>query len=416
VPAWQASRTNVSEVMKEGGRSSAGSGGRWLRNALVMTEVALSLVLLIGAALLLRSFSRLVHVDPGFRPDTVLAFLVSLPRVSYKEDAQRAAFFDQLLERLEGLPGVTSAGMIQSLPIRDDYFLSFSVRGRPSPNASDPSASYRVVAPGYFDTLGIPLRRGRRFTTHDASGSPMVAIVDEAFARRYFPGEDPIGRGISVGNGTDGFYEIVGIVGDVRYGGLDAGAEPTVYVPYKQDVFSTMWIVVRTEGDPNGMASASRALVRDIDRNLPAYMMSSLADVVRDSLAQRRFSMLLLSLFALIALLLAAVGLYGVISHSVSARTQEIGVRLAIGAPRGRLLAMVIGQGMALVLAGIVVGLAGALALARLISTLLFEVTPFDPPSYASTVFALLAVAMIACWVPARRAMRVDPIAALRCG
>jgi putative ABC transport system permease protein len=415
VPAWQACRTNVSEVMKEGGRSSAGAGGRWLRNALVMTEVALSLMLLIGAALLLRSFSRLTHVDPGFRADNVLAFRVSLPQTSYK-GAQRTAFFDRLLERLQGLPGVTSAGMIQSLPIRDDYFLSFSVRGRPSPNATDPSASYRVIAPGYFETLGIPLRRGRGFTTHDASGSQMVAIVDEAFARRYFPGEDPIGRGISLGNGTDGFCEIVGIVGDVRYGGLDAGAEPTVYVPFSQDTFSTMWILARTEGDPNGIASASRALVKDIDRNLPTYMMSPLADVVSDSLAQRRFSMLLLSLFALIALLLAAVGLYGVISHSVSVRTQEIGVRLAIGAPRGRLLAMVIGQGMALVLAGIVVGLAGALALARLVSTLLFEVTPFDPPSYASTVFALLVVALLACWVPARRAMRVDPIAALRCG
>jgi putative ABC transport system permease protein len=370
-------------------------------------------MLLIGAALLLRSFSRLTHVDPGFRADNVLAFRVSLPQTSYK-GAQRTAFFDRLLERLQGLPGVTSAGMIQSLPIRDDYFLSFSVRGRPSPNATDPSASYRVIAPGYFETLGIPLRRGRGFTTHDASGSQMVAIVDEAFSRRYFPGEDPIGRGISLGNGTDGFCEIVGIVGDVRYGGLDAGAEPTVYVPFSQDTFSTMWILARTEGDPNGIASASRALVKDIDRNLPTYMMSPLADVVSDSLAQRRFSMLLLSLFALIALLLAAVGLYGVISHSVSVRTQEIGVRLAIGAPRGRLLAMVIGQGMALVLAGIVVGLAGALALARLVSTLLFEVTPFDPPSYASTVFALLVVALLACWVPARRAMRVDPVTALR--
>jgi putative ABC transport system permease protein len=415
VPAWQASRTNAGEVMKEGGRSSAGSGGRWLRNALVMTEVALSLVLLVGAALLLRSFSRLTQVDPGFRAANVLAFQVSLPLVSYR-GAQRTAFFDHLLERLQGLPGVASAGMIQSLPIRDNYRLAFSVRGRPSPNATDPSASYRVIAPGYFETLGVPLRRGRAFTTHDAAGSQMVAMVDEAFARRYFPGEDPIGRQISLGNGTDGFSEIVGIVGDVRYGGLDAGAEPTVYVPFNQDTFSTMWIVARTEGDPIGIASASRALVKDIDRNLPAYRMSPLADVVSDSLAQRRFSMLLLSLFAVIALLLAAVGLYGVISHSVSARTQEIGVRLAIGAPRGRLLAMVIGQGMALVCAGIVVGLAGALALARLVSTLLFEVTPFDPPSYAGTVVALLAVALLACWVPARRAMRVDPIAALRCG
>ncbi|HEX2444417.1 MAG TPA: ABC transporter permease [Vicinamibacterales bacterium] len=415
VPAWQASRPNVSEAIKEGGRNSIGSGGRWLRNGLVMMEVAFSVVLLVGAALLLRSFSRLTSVDPGFSAENVLTFRVGLPRTSYKEDAQREALFAQLLERLRGLPRVTAAGMIQSLPIRDSYFLSFSVQGRPAAAGTEPSANYRVASPGYFEALGIPIRQGRTFTDRDAAGAPMVAIVDEAFARRYFPGAGAIGQRIDVGNGTDGFYEIVGLVGDVRYGGLDATPEPTMYIPYKQDVFSTMWIVARTDGDPTAIASNVRGLLRDLDRNLPAFSMSPLADVVSESLDQRRFSVLLLGLFATIALLLAAVGLYGVISYSVSQRTQEIGVRLAIGAPRSRLLGMVVGQGMKLVIAGIVLGLAGALALARLVSTLLFEVTPFDPPSYASTVIALVAVAALACYVPARRAMRVDPITALRC-
>jgi putative ABC transport system permease protein len=416
VPAWQASRTNVSEAMKEGGRSSSGPGARWLRNGLVMAEVALSVVLLVGAALLLRSFSRLTQVDPGFRAENVLAFSVSLPTTSYKEAEQREAFFGQLMERVRALPRVESAGMIQSLPIRDDYFLSFTVRGTTVTPGSEPSANYRVVAPGYFETLGIPLRRGRTFTDRDAPGAPLVAVVDEAFARRYFPGKDPIGQAIDIGNGTDGFCEVVGVVGNVRYGGLDFTANPTMYVPFRQDVFSTMWIVARTDGDPTAIAPVVRALVRDLDRNLPAYSISTLAEVVSTSLGQRRFSVLLLSLFAAIALLLAAVGLYGVISYSVSQRTKEIGVRLAMGAPRSRLLGMVIGQGMKLVVAGVIVGLAGALALARLLATLLFEVTPFDPPSYASTVIALVAVAALACYVPARRAMRVDPISALRCG
>ncbi|HXW03888.1 MAG TPA: ADOP family duplicated permease [Vicinamibacterales bacterium] len=415
VPAWQASRASVSDVMKEGGRSSTGSGGRWLRNALVTAEVALSLVLLVGASLLLRSFDRLTQVDPGFRAEGVLSFRVSLPPTAYPEDAHRQAFFGQLLERLRALPGVMASGMIQSLPIRGDYVLSFTVQGRPTQPGKDPSANYRVVSPGSFEALGIPVRLGRAFTDRDAAGGPLVAMVDEAFVRRHFPGEDPIGRGIDIGNGTDGFYEIVGVVGDVRYGGLDARANPTMYVPYEQDVFSTMWVVTRTAGNPRDLQGPVRGVVKDLDRGLPAYQMSALSDIVSNSLAERRFSMFLLGLFALVALFLSAVGLYGVISYSVSQRTQEIGLRLAIGAPRGHLLGMVIGQGMRLVVTGIIVGLAGAVALARSVSSLLFEVTPFDPPSYAATALVLVSVAALACYVPARRATRVDPIVALRC-
>jgi putative ABC transport system permease protein len=414
VPAWQASRANVNEAMKEGGRASTGARGRWLRNGLVTAEVALSLVLLVGAALLMRSFSRITAVDPGFDAAGVLTFRVSLPATSYREDAQRTALFDRLLERLRAAPRVQSAGLVQSLPIRDDYMLSFTIRGRTTEPGRDPSANYRVAAPGYFESLRVPLRRGRLFTDHDTPGSPMVAVVDEAFVRRHFPDVDPIGQAIDIGNGTDGFYEIVGVVGDVRYAGLDTDAAPTMYVPFRQDVFSTMWVTLRTDGDPAALAGAARAALKEIDPQIPAYLVSPLDDVVDGSLDQRRFSMLLLGLFASIALFLAAVGLYGVISYSVSLRTQEIGLRRAIGAPPGRLLRMVVGQGMRLAVIGIAVGLAAALALARFVSTLLYGVTPFDVPSYAATAAALLAVAALACYVPARRAMRVDPIIALR--
>jgi putative ABC transport system permease protein len=414
VPAWHASRTNVSEVMKEGGRGSSGAGGRWVRNGLVIVEVALSLVLLVGAALLLRSFDRLTRVDPGFSPERVLTFRVSLPPASYKEDTQRSGFFDRLLERLRATPQVQSAGLVQSLPIRGDYVLSFTVRGRPVEPGREHSANYRAVSPGFFESMGVPIERGRAFTDRDAPGAAMVALVDEAFARRYFAGVDPIGQAIDIGNGTDGFLEIVGVVGDVRYGGLDTEATPTMYVPFRQDVFSTMWVVLRTAGEPSALAGTARSVMKELDPQVPAYQISPLADLVESSLDQRRFSMLLLSLFAVIALFLAAVGLYGVISYTVNQRTHEIGLRRAVGAEPGHLLRLVVGQGMRFVAIGLVVGLAAALALARFISTMLYEVTPFDPPSYASTVAVLLGIAVLACYIPARRAMRVDPMVALR--
>jgi putative ABC transport system permease protein len=232
--------------------------------------------------------------------------------------------------------------------------------------------------------------------------------------RRHFPNEDPIGQGLDIGNGTDGFYEIVGVVGTVRYLGLDTTPNPTMYVPYKQDVFSTMWIVARSDGDPARAAAGARQAVQQIDRGLPAYSMMPLATVVSESVAQRRFSMLLLALFAAIALFLAAVGLYGVMAYTVSQRTQEIGVRMAMGAQRADVLRMVVGGGLKLTLVGVAIGVAAALALARLVATMLFDVTPFDPASYAATAGVLLAVAALACYIPARRAMRVDPIVALR--
>ena len=414
VPAWQVSRAKVNEAMKEGGRSSRGSGGRWLRQALVVAEVALSLVLLVGASLLLRSFSQLTRVNPGFQPEGVLTFTVSLPQTTYKNRAERLAFFDGLLERLRALPQVSAAGLMQSLPISENYYLSVTIQGRPAPPGSETSANYRVVTSGSFEALGIPLKHGRWFTEHELAGSPLAAVVDEAFARRHFPNEDPMGRGIDIGNGVDGFYEIVGVVGDVHYGGLDAATAPSVYVPMATDGFGTMRVFARTAGDPMALANDVRRVVQGLDRSLPAYSMAPLSDVVTGSLAQRRFSMLLIGLFALIALALAAVGLYGVISYAVSQRTQEIGVRLAMGAPQGEVLGMVIRQGLKLAGVGVAIGLLGAFALSRLLTSMLFGVTTLDPLSYAGTVTLLLLMAAFACYVPARRAMSVDPIVALR--
>jgi putative ABC transport system permease protein len=386
-----------------------------VRNGLLVAEVALSIVLLVGAILLLRSFGKLTSVDPGFRAEGVLTFRVSLPPSSYAQEHNRVTFYDHLLDRLEALPQVTAAGMVQSFPMRGDYVLSFEIQGRPpARDGEGPNANHRSTSPGYFKALGIPLLRGRTFTKSDTDKAPMVAVVDEAFVARHFPDEDPIGRGIDIGNGTDGFYEIVGVVGDVHHGGLDANPEPTMYVPYRQDVFSTMWIAARTDGDPVQLTQTVRQTVRDIDPSLPAYSISPLADIVSDSVAQRRFSMLLLGLFALIALFLAAVGLYGVVAYSVGQRTQEIGVRMAIGAGRGDVLRMVLGGGMKLALVGVALGIGVSLLATRAVASMLFEVTPFDPASYAATAALLLAIAALACYVPARRAMSVDPITALR--
>jgi putative ABC transport system permease protein len=414
-PAWQASRTTVGAVLKEGGRSSTGSGGRWLRNSLLVAEVALSIVLLVGASLLLRSFAKITSIDPGFRPERVLAFRVALPEPAYPKPHNQVAFYDQLIEKLQTSPQVESVGMVQQAPMRGDYVLSFDIQGRPpAKHGEEPSANHRVISPGYFQALGIPLLRGRSFNDRDIETSPRVAIIDEAFAKRHFPSEDAIGRGLDIGNGTDGFYEIVGIVGDVHHGGLDAAPNPTMYVPYKQDVFGSMWMMVRTKGDPARFTPSARQAVREIDSSLPAFSMTPLATVLEESVAQRRFSMLLLGLFALVALFLAAVGLYGVVAYTVSQRTQEIGLRMAIGAQRGDVLRMILGGGMKLATLGIAIGIAAALGLASLVASMLFGVTPFDPASYAITAAVLMIVAALACYIPARRAMGVDPLVALR--
>ena len=415
-PAWQVSRRREATTLKEGGRSSATSGGRWVRSGLLVAEVALSIVLLVGATLLLRSFERITSVDPGFKAEGVLAFQVALPQTTYKDATQRIAFFDNFLSKLAANPDVRGAGMVQALPLRGGYTLSFEIQGRPKPDPDkQPSANHRVVTPGYFQAMGIPLRRGRLIGDEDREKSPMVCVVDETFVRRHFPEEDPIGRGLDIGNGTDGFYEIVGVVGDVRYETLGDAPGPTMYVPYKQDVFSQMWVVARAKSeDPTRLSNGVRATLREIDPALPAFSIVPLTQVVGEAVAQQRFSMMLLATFAGIALFLAAVGLYGVVSYVVSQRTREIGLRMAMGAAPGNIVRMVLGSGMKLALVGVAIGLAGAFALSTYIKTLLYQVAPSDPMSYAGTAAILLAVAAFACYVPARRAMRVDPLVALQ--
>jgi putative ABC transport system permease protein len=414
-PAWQATRTGVSAVLKQGGRSSSTSGGRWVRSGLLVAEVALSIVLLTGATLLLRSFAKVTNVDPGFNSERVLAFEVSLPAVAYPKDPQRLAFFDALLGGLGSQAGVESAGLVQTLPMQGDYRLSFSLPSRPPYQpGQEPSANYRSVSARYFQALTIPIVRGRAFTPQDSASSEPVAIVDTAFAHLYFPGDNPVGQRLHIDNGGDTVATIVGVAGDVRYGGLDVTAGPTMYAPFSQDVFSTTWVLVRSKGVPAAVSGTARDVLRHIDASLPAYSMNPLTAIVSDSVNQRRFSMLLLGVFAVVALFLAAVGLYGVVAYSVSLRTREIGLRMAIGARPGDVLGMVVGGGMKLALAGVVLGSSAAVLLARLVQTMLFDVSPSDPASYALTAVALLVVAAVACYVPARRAMRVDPVVALQ--
>lgn len=414
VPALQLSNTGVHAVMKEGGRSSVGSGGKWLRNGLLVLEVALSLMLVVGSVLLLRSFAKLTNVDPGFRPDGVLAFQVSLPPTAYADAERQLGFFDNLTTRLAATPGVQQVGAVQTLPMRGGYVLSFAVVGRPPARpGEEPSANHRVVTPDYFSTLEIPIRRGRTFTHTDTATSPMVAVVDEAFVQQHFADQDPIGQRIEIGNGTDGSYEIVGVVGTVNHNGLDAESRPTMYVPLTQDVFNTMWLVARSAGDPSALTPSVRQVLSSIDPTLPAYSITPLSQVLDDSVADRRFSMLLILLFGLVALFLAAVGLYGVVAYSVSLRTREIGLRMAIGAQPGAVLRMVIGDGMKLALIGVALGALGSLAASQLVATMLFNVEPHDPVSYAATAGILLTIAALACYIPARRAMKVDPVTAL---
>jgi putative ABC transport system permease protein len=412
-PAWHAARGGLGVVLKEGGRSSSGGRGLRVRNTLLVLEVALSIVLLVGATLLLRSFARLTGVDPGFRPEQVLTFSVNLPLVTYPDDQHRLAFFDRLHERLRGMPGVRAVGMVQTIPIRSDYLLSFSIEGRPSEPGNDPSANYRAVSPGYFEALSIPLLRGRLFTEHDVPPR-MVAVIDEAFATQHFGGEDPIGRGVRMGNGNDEYYQIVGVVGSVKYEGLDTSPRPTMYAPFSTDLFGSMSMMVKTAGDPRDFAPTARQVVRELDPTIPAASLERLDAVITESVAPRRFSMVLLAAFALVAVFLATVGLYGVVAYAVSQRTQEIGLRMAIGAQRSDVLQMVLGGGMKLATTGVVLGLVAALWLARYVATMLFGVTPFDPVSYSVTAAVLLAVCALACYVPARRATTVDPLVALR--
>ncbi len=417
-PALQASRSDLQASLREGSRGSSAISGRRLRSALVVTEMALAVVLLIGAGLVIRSFWKLNQVDPGFDADNVLSVRVALPGSAYPEEAEQVAFFGELLGRVETSPGVASAAATIALPLSGGLApgTSFIVEGRPEPpRAERPVADIRAVTPGYFRTMGTRLLRGRGFTDRDEAESPMVIVVSETLARNSWPGEDPIGKRLSVS--WDGMIssEVIGVVADVRHNSLDAVPRGTIYYAYPQfPIFSFMNLVVRSSSDPTALVTSIRREVSQLDADLPVYNVTTMRELVEGSVADERFNMLLLGLFAALALLLASIGIYGVISYSVTQRTHEIGIRVALGAEQARVLRLVIQRGMGLAVAGVVIGLGAALGLTRLMASLLFEVSGTDPLTFSGVALLLLSVALAACYVPASRATRIDPVTALR--
>jgi putative ABC transport system permease protein len=419
VPAVEASRFDANGALKETARGSTGGPrSRHVRNAFVAAEVALALVLLVGAGLMIKSFARLQSVDPGFDPNNLLTMRVALPAAKYTEDAQIVAFYRRATERLAALPGVTSAAVINYLPLYSGLGArtSFRVDGRPAPAPGDePSTDVRVADENYFRTMGIPLLKGRNFTPQEASEDRPVVVINEAMARKHFPGEDPVGKRIMVDmRDNPPPAEIVGVVGDARYEKLDAELYPMVYQTPPQLTYSSMTFVVRAAGDPLALSGASRREIQAIDPDLPVADVRTMASWIGESVARTRFGTLLLSVFAAVALLLAAVGVYGVMSYSVAQRTHEIGIRMALGARPLDILRLIGGQGLLVALAGVAVGALAAYALTRVMTGLLFQVEATDPAVFASFAALLTVVAALACYVPARRAARVDPLIALR--
>jgi putative ABC transport system permease protein len=418
VPALHSSKTDLTESLKEGGRGSTeGAHRNRLRAVLVVGEVAVAIVLLAGAGLLIQSLRRLQQVNPGFNPHNVLTFSIGLPEVKYKPE-QQVDFYRQLQARLNSLPGVKSSSAGTPLPMGGDRMrVTFETEGRPIRKGELPATEIRTIGLDYFKTLGIPLVKGRDFTERDDKKAPAVIIVNEAFARQFFPGEDPIGKfitpGISADDDESPRREIVGVVGNVKHRSLSVEVDPEAYEPHAQLTFD-MSVLVKTETDPLGIVSAVQSEIRAMDKDLPAYNIKTLDQYLAASVAQPRFNTLLLTLFAGMALLLTAVGLYGVMSYSVNQRTHEIGIRMALGADRSDVLRLVVGQGMTLTAIGVGVGLTGAYFLTRLLESFLFGVSSTDPATFTAIALLLVAVALAACFVPARRATRVDPMVALR--
>jgi putative ABC transport system permease protein len=417
VPALHASKPDPGNMLKETGRGLSEGGRNRMRSVLIVSEVALSLMLLVGAGLLINSFWRLLQTDAGFDPKGVLALDIPLSRTTYSKPEQRAAAFQQLIARMKTIPGVRDASVVSNVPLTDlDIELSFQVEGRaPYKPGEEATADYTVAGSDYFRAMNITLQRGRVFTDQDIASSPQVMVVSNAFVRRYFSDEEPIGRRIVFDGSDKTAREIVGVVADVRRNGLDVDAQPEMYVSHLQNPERRMNVVMRTEsGDASQLTAAARAEVKAFDANQIIWRVQTLEDLLGTSVAPRRFNMLLLGIFAGVALVRAAVGLYGVMSYSVSWRTHEIGIRMALGAQRADVLRLVVRQGMTMTFIGLALGLVGAYFLTRFLIGLLYGVSPTDPITFAGVSIVLVAVALLACLIPARRATRVDPIVALR--
>jgi putative ABC transport system permease protein len=415
LPAFQASRADLSEVMKEGARGSAGGPARErLRSSLIVAEVALSFALLLGAGLLLRSLDRLLAVDKGFDAEGVLSGQVILPSSRYPEGHQQAAFFRDLRERVQALPGVQAVAGASSLPLAGGASGGIAIEGRVLPPGARLTAEKRIVTPGYFEVLRTPVLAGRAFTENDAAGRPAVVVVNQAFARRYFPGESPLGKRVDFSWETTGMQEIVGVVGDVREQALHEPAGPAIYIPVAQRPADWGFLIVRTAGDPLALAPALRRTVASLDHDLPVAEVRPLEDVVAEALADRRLAMALFAVFSALSLALAALGLYAVISYSVAQRRQEIGIRMALGARAEQVVRSVLGQGLTLIATGVVCGALAALGLGRFLAGLVFGVGTADPVTFVSVALLLAATALLASLVPALRAAQVEPASVLR--
>ena len=421
VPALQASRPELNEMLKEGGRSATGGvGRRRVRSLLVVAEMALSLVLLIGAGLLIKSFFRLQAVNPGFNPQHVLTMQFDLHGPKYQKSTPIIAFHDQLLERIKALPGVESVASRSSVPIAADADfarLSFAIEGRTPDPANRFIAFYNAISPDYFRTMQIPLMQGRAFDGHDVPKAENVIIINETLARRYFAGENPVGKRITLNDENptaEDWATIVGVVKDTIPRALDAEPAAEMYMPYAQQPQRGMALMIRTTGQPETVAAAVRREVLALDKEQPIHSVRTLPAVLAEAVATPRFRTSLLGVFAAVALVLAIVGIYGVMSYSVTQRTHEIGIRLALGAQSKDVLKLVVGQGMALTLAGVAIGLAASFALTRLMTSLLYEVSATDPMVFSGIALLLTLVAVVASYIPARRATKVDPMMALR--
>ena len=417
-PALQSLKLNLNELLKEGGRAaSGGAGRRRLRDALVVSEVALALVLLIGAGLLLRSFLRLQQTDPGFNPARVLTATLTLPDARYKESRQVASFYQSLLERLTALPGMRVVGLSSDLPWTGyDENASFNIEGKTSQPGLEPSGRYHFVSADYFRSIETPLLTGRFFNAADSSDAPRVILINQSMAQTYWQGETAVGKRITFRDQAkdEDWMTVVGIVGDVKDFPHSLEAEPAFYWPISQQPFREMRMALRTEGDPLNLVASVRDELRNLDKDLPLADVRTLDTIAAEAVAGRRFTLLLTGLFAFTALTLAAVGIYGVMAYSVTQRTHELGIRMALGARQSDVLGMVIRQGMKLAVVGLAVGLAGAWLATRAMASLLFGVTATDPMTFVVISVVLAGVALGACFVPARRATKVDPMVALR--